>query len=54
MGGICNCNQKVDNVSGMHAFNSLIRDPRLAELQTHLKIVDAKLSSNLNSIDDFR
>jgi hypothetical protein len=31
-----------------------MRDPRLADLYTHLKILDAKLNSNMTSIDDFR
>lgn len=30
------------------------KDPRLVELQTHLKILDAKLNSNMNSIEDFK
>ena len=31
-----------------------MRDPRLADLSTHVKILDAKLNSNLIAIDDFK
>jgi len=31
-----------------------MRDPRLADLSTHIKILDAKLNSGMTSIDDFR
>jgi hypothetical protein len=34
--------------------NSMIKDPRLVELQTHLKILDAKINSNMSSIEDFK
>lgn len=33
---------------------SQLRDPRLNELMTHVKILEAKLNSNLTAVDDFR
>jgi hypothetical protein len=37
----------------MPTFPSM-RDPRLIDLATHIKILDAKLNTNLSSIDDFK
>ena len=31
-----------------------MRDPRLHELMTHIKILEAKLNSNLSAVEDFR
>ncbi len=31
-----------------------MRDPRLADLSTHIRILDAKLNSGITSIDDFK
>jgi len=30
-----------------------LRDPRLSDLVTHLKLLDAKLNSGLTTIEDF-
>lgn len=32
---------------------SQMKDPRLSDLSTHLKILDAKLNSGLTTIEDF-
>lgn len=31
-----------------------MRDPRLVDLSTHIRILDAKLNSGITSIDDFK
>jgi hypothetical protein len=31
-----------------------MRDPRLADLSTHIRILDAKLNSGMSSIEDFK
>jgi len=31
-----------------------MKDPRLADLSTHIRILDAKLNSGITSIDDFK
>ncbi len=55
MGNLCNCTER----SGTGSAATLpdtpfhLRDPRLIDISTHLKILDSKLNSNLTLIDDF-
>jgi hypothetical protein len=51
MGALCNCDAK--NPS-LHSGLTHIRDPRLADLSTHIRIIEAKLNSNISAIEDFR
>ena len=56
MGQLCsNCSHKSTSVNSLNlsSFASSLRDPRLADISTHLKILDAKLNSNITSIEDF-
>lgn len=54
MGALCNCDSKSQNQSNNLFSFPVMRDPRLADLSTHLKILDAKLNSGIASIDDFK
>ena len=38
----------------MMGASSFIKDPRLLELQTLIKILETKLVSNLSSVEDFK
>lgn len=53
MGALCNCDAKSTTSSSLYTFPSM-RDPRLADLSTHIKILDAKLNSGITSIEDFK
>ncbi|CDW80328.1 UNKNOWN [Stylonychia lemnae] len=53
MGGICNCDAKTSNNQYNNFTFSQMRDPRLSDLLTHLKILDSKLNSGLTTIEDF-
>ena len=54
MGAICNCSEKSQGTMSLLSQNLQIKDPRLVELHTLIKILDSKLNSNLASIDDFK
>ena len=54
MGALCNCDAKSQSQNSMYQGLSHIRDPRLADLSTHIKILEAKLNSNISAIDDFK
>jgi len=54
MGGMCNCDAKTSNNNFFNDFSlNQLRDPRLSDLVTHLKLLDAKLNSGLTTIEDF-
>lgn len=53
MGALCNCDAKTSNNHSLYTFPSM-KDPRLADLSTHIKILDAKLNSGITSIEDFK
>ena len=54
MGALCNCDAKSQSSSSMFQGLSHLRDPRLADLSTHIKILEAKLNSNITAIEDFK
>ena len=56
MGALC-CNSKAigaNDGGGFSSSYSFIKDPRLQDLCTHLKMLESKLNSNLTSIEDFK
>ncbi len=53
MGALCNCNAKSEHSNPLHALSHL-KDPRLSDLSTHIRILDAKLNSGISSIEDFK
>ena len=52
MGALCGCEHKNSNMNTQGL--PMIKDPRLVELSTHLKILDSKLNTNISSIEDFK
>jgi hypothetical protein len=46
MGALCGCDSKRDPTT-TNMMGLTFRDPRLIELQTHLKVMDAKQNSNM-------
>lgn len=56
MGALC-CSSKTTGANDGGHFSSsyaFIKDPRLQDLCTHLKLLESKLNSNLTSIEDFK
>jgi len=54
MGALCDCNSRSQNATNSLFSFPNMRDPRLADLSTHIRILDAKLNNGIESIDDFR
>ena len=54
MGALCNCNARSQNSHNQLFSFPNMRDPRLADLSTHIRILDAKLNSGMTSIEDFK
>ena len=52
MGNICSCDDS--SASQINDFSDKSKDPRISELNQHLRIMEQKLISNLSSIEDFK